>query len=308
MADSEVGLSWWITVTTTIERTRAEQSGGAVTGVGQSRPHADRPRLLQPDVLVPLLSVAALIPLYVALPLRNHAQLKTCGYDLGIFVEEIKAYSQLHAPLVPLLGGGSSLGDHFSPAVAVFAPLYRLFPSPQTLLVAQAVLFAVSVVPIARWAVRGLGTGAGVAVAVGYGLSWGIAAALDYDFHEIALAVPLIAFSVTALGRRRWRAAMLWALPLVFVKEDMGLTVVAIGLLVAFWTDGLTRRHGLLTAAWGLGWTVLAIKVIIPWFSATDSYGQGSKLPASRLPGAVMSAAHGVLGADARGTTVSCCC
>ena len=54
---------------------------------------------------------------------------------------------------------------------------------------------------------------------------------IDFDFHEIALAVPLLAFSLSALVRGRVRAAALWALPLVFVKEDQGFTVAAIGAL-----------------------------------------------------------------------------
>ena len=52
---------------------------------------------------------------------------------------------------------------------------------------------------------------------------------INFDFHEIAFAVPLLAFSLSALVRGRIRAAVAWALPLVFVKEDQGFTVAAIG-------------------------------------------------------------------------------
>ena len=57
---------------------------------------------------------------------------------------------------------------------------------------------------------------------------------IDFDFHEIALAVPLLAFSLSALVRGRVRATALWALPLVFIKEDQGFTVAAIGALLVF--------------------------------------------------------------------------
>nr|WP_280921411.1 DUF2079 domain-containing protein [Streptomyces novaecaesareae] len=49
----------------------------------------------------------------------------------------------------------------------------------------------------------------------------------------MAFAVPLLAFSLTALGDGRPRAAAYWALPLLLVKEDLGLTVAVIGLLIA---------------------------------------------------------------------------
>ena len=66
-------------------------------------------------------------------------------------------------------------------------------------------------------------------IGAAYGLSWGLQQMIDFDFHEIAFAVPLLACSLSALLRGRTRAAVLWALPLVFVKEDQGFTVAAIG-------------------------------------------------------------------------------
>ena len=93
---------------------------------------------------------------------------------------------------------------------------------------------------------------------------------VNYDFHEIAFAVPLLAFSLSALVRGRTRAAVWWALPLVFVKEDQGFTLAAIGLIIAIAYK--RPRAGLLLAAWGLAWSFLAIPVIIPHFSPTHDY------------------------------------
>jgi hypothetical protein len=63
---------------------------------------------------------------------------------------------------------------------------------------------------------------------------------------------------------------VLWAIPLVFVKEDQGFTVLAIGLILAF----AYRRHGagLLLECWGLLWSLLAITLIIPHFNPQHSY------------------------------------
>jgi len=101
-----------------------------------------------------------------------------------------------------------------------------------TRLVAQALLTAVSVVPVCRAARALLGTGVSRVVGAAYGFSWGLQQMIIFDFHEIAFAVPLLACSLSALVRRRPRAAAAWALPLVFVKEDQGLTVAAIGLVM----------------------------------------------------------------------------
>ena len=85
---------------------------------------------------------------------------------------------------------------------------------------------------MSRAAAARLGTGAGRAIGAAYGFSWGLQQLVDNDFHEIAFAVPLLAFSLSALICGRRRAAALWALPLVFVKEDQGLTVAMIGIIM----------------------------------------------------------------------------
>ncbi len=80
------------------------------------------------------------------------------SWDLGIFTEAVKQYGHFHLPVVAIRGAGFDLlGDHFHPAVAVPGPVFRLFPSPVTLLVIQALLTAVSVVPITRAGVELVG-------------------------------------------------------------------------------------------------------------------------------------------------------
>jgi uncharacterized membrane protein len=171
--------------------------------------------------------------LYTAVSLVRYRRMETLSWDLGIFEQAVKSYAHLHAPVADLKGPGFDvLGDHFSPVTALLAPFYRLFPTPVTLLACQALLFALSVVPVTRAAGRSLGRGRGLAVGVAYGLSWGVQRAVDFDFHEIAFAMPLLALSLEAVLRKRWAAAMWWAVPLVLVKEDMGATVAMIGLVV----------------------------------------------------------------------------
>jgi len=171
---------------------------------------------------------------YFAVSLLRLLRLNPASYDLAIYTEYVKQLSQLHAPVVDVrVPGLNELGDHFQIAVGVLAPLFRLVPSPATLLFCQALATAISVFPVvtAGFALSGRATGR--LIGFGYGLSWGLQQMVEFDFHEVALAVPLLAFSLSALVRRRPAAAIGWALPLVFVKEDQGFTVIAIGLLLA---------------------------------------------------------------------------
>jgi uncharacterized membrane protein len=200
----------------------------------------------------------------------QYRRLSQPSWDLGIFTQIVRNYSQFHAPIENLRGAHlNALGDHFSPILAVLAPFYRLFPSPLTLDIAQAALFALAVVPITRLAVAQLGQRAGAVIGVSYSLAWGIQAAVGVDFHEIAFAVPMLAFAVEALVNQRWRRATYWSLPLLLVKEDLGLTVAAIGLYMLICHQ---RRRGAALIAIGLAAVVLTVGVIIPAFNPAHHY------------------------------------
>ena len=242
---------------------------------------------------------------YTIISVSRYLRLDPGSWDLGIFTEYVKQLAHLHAPVVNIHGAGFNLfGDHFQPIVGLIAPLFLIFPSAVTLLVVQAFLTAVSVIPVSRAAEARLGTAAGRMIGAAYGLSWGLAQMIDFDFHEIAFAVPLLACSLSALLRGRTRAAVLWALPLVFVKEDQGFTVAALGLVVML--SSVSRRGepgtdrgqafwgGLLLICWGIFWSALAIIVIIPHFNIAHVYPYwtdgGAVSPAGHAaPGAVLS-------------------
>ncbi|TQK52613.1 putative membrane protein [Streptomyces sp. SLBN-118] len=212
----------------------------------------------------------ALFLLYAALSLRIHQRMLSNSYDLGIFEQVVQSYAHGHLPVSELKGPDFPvLGDHFSPILALVAPLYWMWPSPNALLVAQAVLVAASVLPLTVWANRTLGSLAAAVIGVAYGLSWGVASAVGFDFHEVAFAVPLLSLSLTALANDRLRAAALWALPLLLVKEDLGLTVAVIGLLIARRGD---RRLGIMTASAGAAGVVLALLVVLPAVNPSGSF------------------------------------
>ncbi|WP_033312058.1 DUF2079 domain-containing protein [Streptomyces iakyrus] len=225
---------------------------------------------------------AVLFAAYTVVSVGRYRHLATLSWDLGIFEQVVRSYARLRAPATDLKGPGFDiLGDHFSPVTALLAPVYRLFPTPVTLLVAQAALFALSAVPVTRAATRLLGHRQGLALGLAYGLSWGVQRAVDFDFHEICFAVPLIAFSLEALLAGRPRAALGWALPLVLVKEDLGMTLTAIALVVAWRARGSsprTVRYALGAAVFGVAATVLVLTVAVPAFNTDGGYDYWSKV------------------------------
>jgi uncharacterized membrane protein len=216
-----------------------------------------------------VLAAVFVVP-YAVVPILRFRRLETASWDNAIFEQALKSYAHLHAPVADIKGPGFNiLGDHFSPIIAVLAPVYALLPHAQTLMVAQAVLLALSIVPIARVGIARLGLAGGVGVALGYGLSFGLEAAVDVDFHEVAFAAPLLALAGAAWLEQRWTAVVVWSALLLLVKEDLGLTVAMVGVVLLL---GGVRRQGLLLLVGGVLAAFLVVLVVVPAFSAGGDY------------------------------------
>ncbi len=205
-------------------------------------------------VLVGVLATA----LYCALSWSQWIRWEVPSWDNAIFTQLLSSYASGRGPEVDLKGHGFNLlGDHFHPLLVVLAPVYKLFPSALTLMLVQDVLFGFSVAVVTRCATRVLRATPAAAVGVACALSFGLQNAVAVQFHEIALAVPLLALSLSAWREGRWRATALWAAPLALVKEDLGVTVAVIGALLAGravlpfarrWAPEARRRLAVLTA------------------------------------------------------------
>lgn len=206
-------------------------------------------------------TVLVTLPLWL-LSAKQWAIYRAPSWDLGIFTQTVRAYSELRAPIVPIKGEGYLiLGDHFHPLLAVLAPVYKVFPSGFTLLAVQAVAFGLAAGIVAYFAVRRLGWW-GAAIGLASGWSFFLVEAQASQFHEIALAVPLVAMSMGMLVQRRGIAAVAWSLPLLAVKEDLGLTVAVIGVVVAIRArSSRERTWGVSSAVVG----VLAFVVVTQW-------------------------------------------
>jgi uncharacterized membrane protein len=238
-----------------------------------------------------LAGVAALTALaaaaYTVFALARYYTFHTGSYDLVIFDQAVRSYAHFQPGISVIKGvhNGfgphfSVLGDHWSPVLVVLAPFYWLHSSPQTLLVAQSVLFALAIPPVWLFTRRAFGGGqravlAAYLVAVAYALSWPIASAMDFGFHEVAFAPVLTAIALERLQAGRLRPALLALVALLLVKEDMGVLVAGIGLYLLVARPPQVARQRLVALALigvGIADSLLAIYVLIPAFGGRSGY------------------------------------
>jgi uncharacterized membrane protein len=254
-----------------------------------ARQHADRQvtRYRAAHMVAVGMLAALMAAGYSVFSLVLNYTFQTSSYDLVIFDEAVQSYAHFHPgiSIVKGLHNGfgphfSILGDHWSPILASLAPLFWIHDSPATLLVAQAVLFALALPPLWVFTRRALGggrkaTAAAYLVSVAYMVSWPIASAAAFDFHEVAVAPVLIAVALERLQAGRLRTALTALAALLLVKEDMGLLVAGIGVYLAVARPQLVRRQrivALALVACGVADTWLATYVLIPAFGGHASY------------------------------------
>jgi uncharacterized membrane protein len=227
---------------------------------------------------VAVAGLAAIVAaVYAVFEIQQQRHFQTAGYDLGIFDQAIHGYAHFRAPTSLMKGVHnnfgthfSELGDHFSPILALLGPVYRIWPHATTLLIAQGVLFAASTPSIWMFSARRLGRPAAYLVMVGYSLAWGLQAAMGADFHEIAFAVPLLAFSLERLDAGKLRASVIAMVALILVKEDFGLVIAAYGILLGLRTRQWKLAAGLIVG--GLVATIIIDDAIIPAFGGKSGY------------------------------------
>lgn len=223
--------------------------------------------------------------LYACLSLLRFTRFRMTE-DLTIFDQALRGYANFSPPISTIKAAEpfNLLGDHFTPAVALLTPLYWIWPDPRMLLLAQALLFASSIGVFADSALRLLARRQAVCVSVGLALSWGIASAVAFDFHETAIAMPLLTLSLAAYLRADWGGVACWSVPLILVKEDLCLVVATLGVLLF----RQNRRLGLSLSALGVSSFFVITLLIIPKLSFSGRYtywggGSGSAALSERL-------------------------
>lgn len=193
------------------------------------------------------------------------------GYDLGIFDQAVRQYSLFKAPIVPVKGEDFHLlGDHFHPIIALFAPLYWLWDDPRVLNLGMIALLISSAIPV-YLVVRGwFGHLPALLSATALVFSWPFQAIVNWDFHEVAFGVPIMAWIIWCIQRHRWWLAVGLSAVLLTVREDMGATLIAVAAVLAIkraWWPAIV------TAVLGVAGYILAVEIVIPHFSAAGEFG-----------------------------------
>jgi uncharacterized membrane protein len=203
-----------------------------------------------------------------SLSILRHRAFNTARYDLGNMVQTI--WNTAHGHFLQMTSGDgiqiSRLAAHFDPILAAFAPLWWIWPSPEMLLVVQAIAIALGALPVFWLARKHIGS---EQAGLGFALVYLLYPATEWltlnEFHPVALACPFLLFAFWYLDEKRLVPFGIFAVLAMTTKEEVGLVVAGMGVWYAV---RRSRRAGAAIAVAGAFVSAIAITVVIPHYNA----------------------------------------
>jgi uncharacterized membrane protein len=161
------------------------------------------------------------------------------------------------------------LGQHFTPALLLWLPLYGLFPSPATLVVLQSVLITAGGVVLYFLARHHLPPALSLMITASYYGANAVLGPVVANFHDLG-QIPLFLFSLLlAMERRIWWLFWLLASLSLLIREDTGVVLCGVGIYMI-----ISRRFvmpGLILGGLSFSYILMVTNLIMPLFSADIS-------------------------------------
>lgn len=157
------------------------------------------------------------------------------------------------------------LGQHFTPALLLWLPLYALFPTPATLTVLQVTLVTAAGLVLYVLAREYLEPTLAGMITVSFYCANAVIGPTLSNFHDIS-QIPLFVFGLLlAMEKRWWWLFWLLAVLLLAVREDAGIGLFGVGVYLI-----LSRRYpriGLAVCSLSFGYMILLTNLVMPLFS-----------------------------------------
>ncbi len=201
----------------------------------------------------------------------RHVYRQSTILDLGIQSQVIwnTAHGRFFASSLEV---SNYLADHLSPILALLAPLYWIWPDARLLLAFQSLALALGAYPVYRLADAEIqDRRVASAFALLYLLYPAVGFLARFDFHAEALVVPLLLMALWTWKSRRFGLASLWLILALCCREETGLVVACLALVLALRGRGQERRLAWQWLAIGLVWSVLGMGLVMPHLRGQES-------------------------------------
>lgn len=203
---------------------------------------------------------------FASLAYLKHESLHSTG-DLAAFTQIM--WNTIHGKLFLFtVENGTEvnyMGNHMSPILILFAPVFAIFPDPLTLLFLQSFFICLGALPIYWLAKDRLNsTFAGLTFAVSYLLHPAINYQNLSDFHLDPVAMTFLIFTFYYLQRNNYKRFLVFLALALVSKENVPLIGAMFGFYIFF--KHKNKLLGSLVALSSISFFILSIGILIPHF------------------------------------------
>lgn len=195
-------------------------------------------------------------------------------YDFGIFDHAIWQVAHFKAPIIDhfRVSGKWIFADHFGPSIFLFSPIYWFTDKSEALLVAHNVVMAGSGFVLFLIGYKILKNYfASISVLIAYFLYIGFQNASYHEFHDITVMTLFIALVYWSIVNNRKKLFFLFLILALGFREISEFFGVGTAFFIYFYKKDW-RKIAILTAIISLFWSLVAIKIIIPYFLGKSYY------------------------------------
>ncbi len=218
-----------------------------------------------------LFAVAATGAYFSFYTLRDHWNIRTASYDLGIFDNIMWNSLRGHfLRATPDLGRtGYHIIFHATLLVPLFLPIYALYQHAETLLVIQATLVPAAAIPLYLLAERRLQhRGFAVLIALAYLLYAPMHGPVFYDFHYLTLAPFFVLWMLYFFETERPIAFPISFAFCLLLREDIGIGVAAV--MLFYLISGVRPKVATLCGALAIAYSSWMKLLVMPSFGTGE--------------------------------------
>jgi uncharacterized membrane protein len=219
-----------------------------------------------------VVSCLAVWLLLTVLSLVRHYTFHSSLYDLGIFHQLL--WNTAHGrPFASSICHMNYLGDHFSPSLALLAPLEWLPRALDLLLVLHAGAVSLTAWNVHRLALRHLAPRPAALLALATLFSPQLYDPALADIHPEPFMAVALSLALLAIDQGALLVAGAWLLVVLGGKEDSALLLVPLGIVVAF--EPGRRRFGVVVSVVCALYMTIVVGVVMPRLRPAGVGGDG---------------------------------
>ena len=214
----------------------------------------------------------------IIVSLNRFWQYEVFYIDFGQYDQAIWAISRFQPPMLDhwILGFINIFADHFTPSIFLLSPIYWFTSESIVILIVQAitvglsglVLYSIGNIVLKDKLIS-------IAVISCYYLFVGLQNAVITEFHEITVMTLFLMLTFWAFVKKKRFLYFVFLIIMLGFKEITFLIGVCLGIAI-FIIDRKWKKEAIVTIILSILWGVIAIKIIIPYFSpGTYLYAEG---------------------------------